>query len=178
MRRWLWALLPLAVAGGLIAFLALGFGHDPRYIPSPLIDKPAPKFALQTLADPARSLSSADLHGQVALVNVFASWCVACTDESASLAWLAGQGVRIYGLDYSDTRPAAKAWLARWGNPYRAVAFDPRGTAALDWGIYGVPETFALDRNGRIRHKFTGVITLEAAKSEVLPLLRKLESGS
>ncbi|MGH8426635.1 MAG: DsbE family thiol:disulfide interchange protein [Gammaproteobacteria bacterium] len=176
MRRMLWALVPLAVAGVLVAFLALGFGHDPRYIPSPLINKPAPEFSLPTLADPAKKIGTANLHGGVALVNVFASWCVSCTDESQTLAWLAKEGVTIYGLDYSDTRSAAHAWLERWGDPYRAVAFDPTGSTALDFGIYGVPETFVVDRNGRVRRKFTGVISLQDAETEVLPLVHKLET--
>ena len=176
MRRILWALIPLAVLGALIAVLAGGIGRDPSVIPSPLINKPVPDFSLPTLADPDKKVATADLHGKVVLVNVFASWCVSCTDESPTLAWLMKQGVTIYGLDYSDTRPAVHNWLERWGNPYRAIAFDAAGSVALDWGIYGVPETFVVDRNGRVRRKFTGVISLHDAETEVLPLVHKLET--
>jgi len=177
MRRWAWGLLPLAIVIALVAIFATRFGHDPRYIPSPLVNKPAPKFSLPTLDAPDRKIDNATFHGHVVLLNVFASWCVACTDESHSLDYLRRRGVKIYGLDFDDTRPAAKAWLQRWGNPYREVAFDRNGEQAANWGIWGVPETFVIDQKGRVVHKFTGVITRKIANRKVLPLVRRLEQG-
>lgn len=178
MRRWLWGLVPLGVAVALMVVFGLGFGRNPRAIPSPLIGKAVPKFALATLNDPDARMTPRELAGKTVLINVFASWCVACTDESPTLHWLADQGVAIYGLDYSDTRPQVRAWLAKWGDPYRKVLFDPNGKAGISFGIWGVPETFVVDANGRIRHKFVGIITMQAAKTRVLPLMKKLESQS
>ena len=177
MRRFLWALVPLVVLGVLVAMFAFGIGRDPYAIPSPLINKPFPAFSLSTLNNPDARINAAKLRGKVVLVNVFASWCTACADETEALSWLAGQGVVIYGLDYSDTRPGARAWLAHWGNPYHKVLFDPAGETGIALGIYGVPETFVVDRDGRIRHKYTGAISANVAKTAVLPLVRKLESG-
>ncbi len=174
-RWWLWGLIPLALFAVLIWALFGGLGRNPRFIPSPLVGKPAPAFSLPSLYHPDQRISNADIRGRVVLVNVFASWCVACTEEAPVLDYLHRNGVAIYGLDYSDTRSAAKAWLKRYGNPYRAIAFDPRGEQALNWGIWGVPETFVIDRNGIIVRKFTGIITLEMAKTRVLPLVHKLE---
>ncbi|MGH8273206.1 MAG: DsbE family thiol:disulfide interchange protein [Gammaproteobacteria bacterium] len=178
MRRWLWGLVPLAVAAVLVAVFAFGFGRNPKTIPSPLVGKAVPKFSLSTLNDPATRITPGKLRGHPVLINIFASWCVACTDESKTLRWLAGRGVTIYGLDYSDTRGQAHAWLRKWGNPYRKVLFDPTGEAGVAFGIYGVPETFVVDASGRIRRKFTGIIDMKAAKTQVLPLMRKLEAGS
>lgn len=177
MRRWLWALVPLGVTIALVAVFATRFGQDPRFIPSPLIDKPAPRFALPELYEPARQIDNADFKGRVVLFNVFASWCVSCADEAESLDYLHRHGVAIYGLDFNDTRTAAKEWLKRWGDPYDAVAFDHSGEEAANWGIWGVPETYVLDRAGRIVHKYTGVITPRVARVEVLPLVKHLEAG-
>jgi cytochrome c biogenesis protein CcmG/thiol:disulfide interchange protein DsbE len=178
MRRWLWGLVPLAVGIALIVVFGLGFGHNPQAIPSPLVGKAVPRFSLTTLNDPAARITPQKLQGKPVLINIFASWCVACTDEAKTLHWLAGQGVTIVGLDYSDTRKQARAWLSKWGDPYRKVLFDPSGKAGIAFGIYGVPESFVVDAKGRIRRKFTGIITLDAAKKTVLPLFRKLEAGS
>lgn len=177
MRRWIWALLPLAVVVALVVVFATRFGSNPRFIPSPLVGKPAPQFSLPALDSPERQISNATFAGRVVLFNVFASWCVSCTDEAASLDYLHSHGVAIYGLDLNDTRPAARAWLRHWGNPYVAVAFDQNGEQAANWGIWGVPETYVLDRHGRIVKKFTGVITREAAEKEVLPLVKRLQAG-
>ncbi|MDN5873846.1 MAG: DsbE family thiol:disulfide interchange protein [Sinobacteraceae bacterium] len=174
----LWSVVPLVVLGVLVAVFALGINRDPRAIPSPLIGQPVPEFSLSLLNAPDKLMSPAQLPQKVLLINVFASWCASCTVESKALDWLAQQGVLIYGLDYSDTRDRARAWLADWGNPYHQVFFDPLGEAAVAFGIYGVPETFVVDAKGRIRHKITGAISLEAAKKKVLPRLRKLESES
>lgn len=175
MKRWIWGLLPLAIMVALVVVFATRFGHDPRYIPSPLIGKPAPQFSLERLYAPQRRVSNATFANKVVLFNVFASWCVACTDESKALDYLKRHHVVIYGLDYDDTRPRAKDWLNRWGNPYQQVAFDHAGIAAADWGIWGVPETFVIDRHGQVVHKFTGVISMSIAKTEVLPMVRQLE---
>ena len=175
MRRWIWGLLPLAIVVVLIVVFATRFGHDPRFIPSPLVHKPAPQFSLPELYQPQRKIDNATFRGKVVLFNVFASWCVSCTDEAPVLDYLRRQGVRIYGLDFTDTRDAAKAWLKHWGDPYRAVAFDHNGEEGANWGIWGVPETYVIDRQGRIAHKFTGVITPRIAKDKVLPLVKRLE---
>jgi len=177
MRRWLWAGIPLAILVALVVVFATRFGHDPRYIPSPLVNKPAPDFSLPSLDAPERKIDNQTFKGKVVLLNVFASWCVACTDEAPALDFLDRKGVAIYGLDFNDTRPAAKAWLSRWGDPYQAVAFDRNGDQAANWGIWGVPETFVIDSQGRVAHKFTGVITPEMARNQVLPLVRRLERG-
>ena len=174
MRRWLWGLLPLAVVVALIAVFATRFGHDPRYIPSPLVHKPAPQFSLPELYRPEHRIDNATFKGKVVLFNVFASWCVSCTDEASVLDYLRRQGVPIYGLDFTDTRDAAKAWLKHWGDPYAAVAFDHDGEEGANWGIWGVPETYVIDRQGRIVHKFTGVITRQIADNQLLPLVRRL----
>lgn len=176
MRRLVWSLVALGVVAAVIVVFALGFGHNPRAIPSPLIGQQMPSFTLTTLDDAHKKISSSDLRGKVFLINIFASWCVACTEEGHNLDWLAHQGVTIYGVDYSDTRPQARAWLVKWGNPYRQVLFDPQGTAAVDWGIWGVPETFVIDRSGKIRRKFTGIISMKMARTQVLPLVKRLEA--
>lgn len=175
MRRWLWGGLPLAIVVALIIVFATRFGHDPRFIPSPLVHKPAPAFSLPSLDHPQQRIDNATFKGRVVLLNFFASWCVACTDESSSLDYLRRRGVVIYGLDFDDTRPAAKQWLQHWGNPYRDVAFDHGGEQAANWGIWGVPETFVINRKGRVVHKFTGVITRSIADNRVLPLIKRLE---
>jgi|SRR5690625_793754 len=179
-RKLLWALIPLLILGVLVGIFSyrIGSGHNPRAIPSPLIGKAVPPFSLSTLNNPDKTFTQKNLPDKVVLINVFASWCASCTVESKSLDWLARQGVTIYGLDYSDTRSRARGWLRDWGNPYHKVLFDPQGKAAVAFGIYGVPETFVVDASGKIRHKFTGAIGLEAAKNRVLPLLHKLEAGS
>jgi cytochrome c biogenesis protein CcmG/thiol:disulfide interchange protein DsbE len=179
-RKLLWSIIPLVVLGVLVGIFSyrIGSGHDPRAIPSPLIGQAVPPFSLGTLDNPDKIFTRENLPDKIVLINVFASWCASCTVESKSLDWLAGQGVTIYGLDYSDTRARARDWLKDWGNPYRKVLFDPQGKAAVAFGVYGVPETFVVDAKGTIRHKFTGAIGLEAAKTRVLPLLKKLESKS
>lgn len=175
MRKWIWALVPLAVLGALTGVMVTRFGHNPRFIPSPLVGKAAPQFSLPRLYQPDQRIGTKEFRNKVVLFNVFASWCVACTDESPGLDYLHRQGILIYGLDYSDTRPAAKAWLSRWGDPYEAVAFDANGEEGANWGIWGVPETYVLNRQGLVVRKFTGPITPQVAREEVIPLVRKLE---
>jgi cytochrome c biogenesis protein CcmG/thiol:disulfide interchange protein DsbE len=173
--RWRY-LLPLLIVALLFALLAVGLTLDPRNVPSPLIGKPAPAFTLPRLSDPQQTVSAADWRGEACLVNVWASWCASCRDEHPLLLELARQGeVPIYGLNYKDQWDEALAWLARFGNPYRDSAFDAQGRAGLDWGVYGVPETFVLDKQGRIRHKHIGAITRQDLEQTLLPLVRQLQ---
>jgi cytochrome c biogenesis protein CcmG/thiol:disulfide interchange protein DsbE len=173
MRR---ALLPLAIFLILAGFLAIGLNRDPREVPSPLVDKPAPMFSLPQLADTAAKLSPADLRGKVWLFNVWASWCVACRIEHPLLVDLARQGtVPLIGLNYKDQRADALAWLKQHGDPYKLSVADTEGLVGIDYGVYGVPETFVIDKYGVIRHKHIGPVTPEALRDEILPLVAKLE---
>jgi len=170
-------LVPLAIFVVLVVVLAIGLKLDPRYVPSPLIDKPAPEFTLHELADPTRAMTKADLLGRPLLLNVWASWCSACRVEHPLLVELAqAQGVEIVGLNYKDTREEASAWLERHGDPYRRSIFDPEGKLGLDLGVYGVPETFVLDAQGVIRFKQVGPLTQEAWTGDIAPLLAKLRT--
>jgi cytochrome c biogenesis protein CcmG/thiol:disulfide interchange protein DsbE len=172
-------LIPLAVFAVMVIFLGIGLTLNPREVPSPFIGKPAPAFALPQVADAGKTLGTDDLKGQVSLVNVWASWCISCREEHPVLLQLAKQNiVPIYGLNYKDERDNAQAWLQRFGDPYTASAFDPEGKTGIDWGVYGVPETFVVDRDGIIRHKQTGPITPEILENKLLPLIRQLQSKS
>jgi cytochrome c biogenesis protein CcmG/thiol:disulfide interchange protein DsbE len=166
--------VPLAIFIVLVVVLAVGLKLDPRYVPSPLIDKPAPDFALTRLADPQAAIARRDLLGRPLLLNVWASWCSACRVEHPLLVELARQGVEIVGLNYKDTREEAAAWLRAHGDPYRDSIFDPQGALGLDLGVYGVPETFVLDAAGVIRYKQVGPLTPEVWREEVEPLLARL----
>lgn len=169
-------LLPLAAFGIMVAFFAVGLALNPRLVPSPLIEKPAPEFRLPELHDSNRIVSLANFEGRVSLLNVWASWCVACRQEHPLLMGLsAGKSVPIYGLNYKDERSDAIEWLAKLGNPYRAIAADRDGRVGIDWGVYGVPETFVIDRKGVIRYKHIGPLDLDALRDTVLPLVRKLQ---
>ena len=169
--------LPLAVFVILVILLGIGLKLDPGLVPSPLIDKPLLAFSLPTVHDRDVMLTSTDLQGQVVLLNIWASWCVACRTEHPLLVDLMKQGrVNIYGLNYKDERQNALEWLARLGDPYRASAFDQDGRLGIDLGVYGVPETFVLDRRGIIRYKHIGPITPQILKDKLLPLIHKLES--
>ena len=174
MKRYLLPLLAFVV---LLGFLAVGLQRDPRQVPSPLIDKPAPAFSLARLDAPAKMLSAQDLRGKVWLLNVWASWCVACRQEHPLLVELGKSGaVTLYGLNYKDKRADALAWLAEFGNPYIASLSDTEGLVGIDYGVYGVPETFVIDKNGVIRHKVIGPLTPEALRDTVLPLVKKLDA--
>jgi cytochrome c biogenesis protein CcmG/thiol:disulfide interchange protein DsbE len=176
MKR-LWFLIPLGAFLALAIVLAVGLKLDPREVPSPLIDKPAPKFALARLDDAGKTVRLDDLKGKVFILNVWASWCVACREEHPVLLDFAKKRVvPVYGLNYKDTRPEASAWLARFGNPYDASFFDEDGRVGLDFGVYGVPETFIVDGNGVIRMKHIGPITPEVLANKIEPLLKKLDA--
>ena len=169
-------LIPLGLFVLLTVFLAIGLTRDPREVPSPLIDKPAPAFTLIELHEPAKSLSAADLKGQVWLLNVWASWCVSCREEHPLLVELGKANVvPIYGLNYKDKTEPAKAWLTEMGNPYKASLVDADGRVGIDYGVYGVPETFVIDRDGIVRYKQIGPVTPQALKEKILPLVRKLQ---
>lgn len=169
------ALIPLLIFLIMVIFLWIGLSRDPREIPSPLIGKPAPAFELPSLQGSGEPTGPARFQGRVFLVNVFASWCASCRDEHPVLnALKTSQSLPILGLNYKDQPDAAAQWLARHGNPYEAVALDTLGRAAIDWGVYGVPETFVVDQKGLIRLKHTGPVTAEVLEREILPLVRQL----
>ncbi len=171
-------LLPLVLFLVLVGFLAVGLKLDPREVPSPLVGKAAPAFSLPTLSDPERMLAPHELRGQVWLLNVWASWCVACRQEHPLLVDLAKQGsVAIYGLNYKDKRTDALAWLARFGDPYKLSLADTAGLVGIDYGVYGVPETFVIDQAGVIRHKHIGPVTEAVLRETILPLVEKLKKG-
>lgn len=173
MKRHLW---PLAIFLVLVGFLGVGLGLKPRDVPSPLVNRPMPSFSLPTLEQPERSLGPQDLRGQVYLINVWASWCTACQAEHPLLVDLARAGVvPIYGLNYKDGREDALRWLGQHGNPYKQSISDTAGLVGLDLGVYGVPETYVVDRDGVIRHKHTGALTMDVVRETLLPLLGQLD---
>jgi cytochrome c biogenesis protein CcmG/thiol:disulfide interchange protein DsbE len=168
-------LLPLVLFIGLVAFLLIGLRRDPHEIPSPLINKPAPAFQLKQLQDPTKTFSAAEMQGKVWLLNFWGTWCVACRDEHPLLVqYSKTAAVPIYGVDYKDERATALQLLEEEGNPYTLTASDPDGRLSIDYGVYGAPETFLIDRNGVIRYKQIGPITEEAWQKEILPRVKQL----
>lgn len=188
-------LIPLGIFLVLVVFLAIGLNRDPHEVPSPLVGKPAPEFRLVTLADPAKEFSPADMRGQVWLLNVWASWCVSCRAEHPLLVAFAKDGqLPVVGLNYKEvrgdggidakklapeqelslTRQRAGAWLAQHGNPYQLSVLDMDGRVGIDYGVYGVPETYLIDKKGVIRFKQIGPITPEALSQKILPLAKQL----
>ena len=168
--------LPLGIFLVLSVFLAVGLKLDPREVPSPLIDKPAPPFRLALLQDPDKTLTPGDLKGKVWILNVWASWCVPCLQEHPLLVELSRQNlVPIYGLNYKDGRDNALAWLNKHGNPYTLSAMDADGRVGIDYGVYGVPETYVIDKDGVIRFKQIGPVTPKVLEQKILPLVRKLQ---
>lgn len=170
-------LLPLFLFIILSVFLAIGLKLNPKEIPSPLIDKPAPAFSLPILASPEKILKNTDLQGKVWLLNVWASWCVSCREEHPVLLQLAKMNlVTLAGLNYKDERPAATQWLERHGNPYTLSIMDADGRTGIDYGVYGVPETFVIDKHGLIRYKHTGPVSAEDLQRVFLPLIQQLQA--
>jgi len=168
-------LIPAVLFLVLAAFLLAGLGKDPREIPSPLVGKPAPAFELPVLQQPQQSFAPAQLQGQVWLLNVWASWCVPCLVEHPLLVQLARDGVLpIVGFNYKDKPEDATAWLAKHGDPYTTTVADRDGRASLDYGVYGVPETFLVDRSGTIRFKHVGPLTPDVLNGRLLPMVREL----
>lgn len=180
-------LIPLGLFVGLAALLWQPLGQPPSALPSPLVNRPVPAFTLATLpADPAaadaskasRPFSPAQLQGRVWMLNVWASWCAACRDEHPLLVELSKtRQVPIVGLNYQDDPQRGRAWLAQHGNPYQVTAQDGDGRAGMELGVYGVPETFIIDKQGRIRLRHAGPITPQVLEQSLLPLLAELEKG-
>ena len=170
-------ILPLAVFVLMAGLLAYGLSLDPKIVPSPLIGKPAPAFSLAMLDDPSRRLSPADLAGQVWVLNVWASWCVSCRAEHEVITALAGKNlVTVVGLNYKDEPADAREWLQKLGNPYATSVIDQDGRVGIDWGVYGVPETFVIDAAGMIRYKHIGPVTHESLQQKIMPVIRELLS--
>ncbi len=167
--------VPIVVFLGIAVFLGIGLSLNPREIPSPLIGKPVPDFKLPPVQGRTLGLSTEDLKGEVSLVNVFASWCVACREEHPLLMRLSQQGiVPIHGLNYKDAPKDAADWLDRLGDPYTRTGADINGRVGIDWGVYGVPETFVVDRNGRIVYKHIGPISPRDWEEKMTPLVEQL----
>ncbi len=177
MRRLL-LLVPVVAFVALAGVFVTGFDgrREPGIIPSTLLDNPAPEFALAALEGQEELLgfSTADLAGQVTMVNIFASWCIPCLAEHPQISRLAEDGVTIFGINYRDKDPNAVRWLAKNGNPYTRVGADRDGRAGLEWGVNGVPETFILDITGRIRAKYSGPLTPALIEQDILPILAEL----
>ncbi|RFO95372.1 DsbE family thiol:disulfide interchange protein [Rhodoferax lacus] len=174
--KYLKFLLPLAIFLGLVGFLMKGLSLDPREVPSPLINKPAPAFALDQLDKPGAVIKRDDMLGKVWLLNVFASWCVACREEHPLLVEFSRMKLLpIYGLNYKDERMAGMKWLSTFGNPYEASLYDRDGRVGIDFGVYGVPESFLIDAKGVIRYKQIGPFTPEAIETKLIPLVKQLQ---
>lgn len=178
MRRLIF-LLPLLLFVGVGVAFFLGFERDPRDIPSALIDKPVPDFALPALPGHKEGVSSAMLKGDVTLVNVFASWCIPCKAEHPVITRLSKElGVTVRGINYKDKTEDALGWLQRNGDPYASVGADLDGRVSIDWGVYGVPETYLVDRQGRIRFKQVGPLTPQVVDEQILPMIKHLRAAS
>ena len=170
-------LLPLIIFLVMVGFLAVGLHLDPREVPSPLVGKPAPAFDLPLLDQPEKTFSPKQMLGQVWLLNVWASWCVACREEHPLLVALSkAKLVPIYGMDYKDTRAEAQQWLNEGGNPYAANAMDIDGRVGIDYGVYGVPETYVIDKAGVIAYKQIGPITEQVLRNKIMPLVERLQA--
>lgn len=177
MKTWR-LIVPLVVFAVLLGFLWVGLSLDPREVPSPLIGKPAPTFSLTTLHDPSKRLSGDDFKGQVWLLNVWASWCTSCRVEHPLLMQLSKANVvPVVGLNYKDKADDGRAWLVENGNPYRVSIVDGDGRVGIDFGVYGVPETFVVDKQGIIRYKQIGPVTADALERKILPLVRELQKS-
>jgi cytochrome c biogenesis protein CcmG, thiol:disulfide interchange protein DsbE len=167
--------IPLVLFILLVAFLAIGLRKDPHEVPSPLINKAAPAFQLSQLRDPALKFSAQDMRGKVWLLNVWASWCVTCRDEHPLLLQYARSGaLPIYGLNYKDNREDALSWLGELGDPYVLSTSDTDGRVGIDYGVYGAPETYLIDRDGIIRFKQIGPVTPDIWQEKILPLANQL----
>lgn len=169
-------LLPFGIFLVLAVFLAVGLNLNPREVPSPLIDKPAPAFQLPQLHDTGRTLAAQDMKGKVWVFNVWASWCAACVEEHPLLVELSKRNlVPIVGLNYKDNRADALQWLQRRGDPYTLSAQDADGRVGIDYGVYGVPETYVIDKEGIIRFKRIGPVTPKVLDEQILPLVKRLQ---
>lgn len=170
-------LWPLAIFVVIGVLLGIGLTLSPREIPSPLLDRPVPQFELAPVKGRTLGLSSGALRGEVSIVNVFASWCTACRDEHPLWMQLSAERVvPVHGLNYKDRPDDAARWLAQLGDPYERTGADVDGRVGIDWGVYGVPETFIVDKRGVIRDKIIGAITPMIVDERLLPLVRRLQS--
>lgn len=169
-------LIPLIAISALLGLLFIGLGMNSRDLPSPLVGKPAPAFELEALEDAEHILTEQDFIGEVALVNVWATWCSTCRAEKPLLMELAAGGIPIHAFNYRDERDAALRYLSVSDNPYQVIAYDPRGDAGIDWGVYATPETYVLDAEGVIRYKRIGPLNRQLLLDEVLPLIEKLRA--
>ena len=169
--------LPLGIFVLMVGLLGYGLRLDPKVVPSPLIDKAAPAFSLAMLEDPSRQLSTADMRGQVWILNVWASWCVSCRAEHEVITKLANRNlVTVVGLNYKDKSDDAARWLQQFGNPYATSVIDSDGRVGIDWGVYGVPETFVIGADGLIKYKHIGPVTHESLEQKIMPVIRELLS--
>ena len=170
-------LIPVALFIAIGIALGRGLFLNPTYIPSPLIGKPMPQFSLPFAANSKAVLDNADLKGHVTLLNIFASWCVSCKQEMPNLMRLrALHLVRLVGVDYKDTPSGLRHYLSAFGDPYSTIVTDARGMTAINWGIYGVPETFVVDKQGVVAYKFVGPISYRKLKAKVIPLIKRLSA--
>lgn len=166
-------ILPFIAFASLVALLFFSLGRDPNHIDSPLLDQPAPDFSTPALLDPTVRVTNQSRLGEVWLLNVWASWCPACRAEHPRLQQLQQQNlIDLVGLNYKDEARDARRWLADYGNPYTQIAVDPMGQIGIEYGVYGVPETFLIDKNGLIRFKHTGEITTRGLNNRLIPLIK------
>lgn len=172
-------LLPVGLFAALVGFLYWGLGRDKETLPSPLIGKTAPIFELTRLEDPTKTFSNSELAGKPYVLNVWGTWCVGCRQEHGALLEIARRGeVPIVGLNWNDDREQALSWLQQLGNPYAVSAFDGEGRVAIDWGVYGAPETFLIDANGKVIKKHIAPITVQVWEQEFVPLLPQAKAVS
>jgi cytochrome c biogenesis protein CcmG/thiol:disulfide interchange protein DsbE len=170
-RAW----LPVGIFAALVVLLGVGLTLNPREVPSPLVGKPAPDFELPLLNDPQKSFTPKEMTGKVWMFNVWASWCVSCRAEHSVLTEFARSGlIPVVGLDYKDKREDAFQYLSKLGNPYQLIAYDPQGRVGIDYGVYGTPETYLIDKQGVIRYKQIGPLTPDIIKKKVIPLVHEL----
>ena len=171
--------VPITLFAALIAVFFIGLGRDVQTIPSPLIGKPAPVFELPRVEDPAQTVGTKDFAGKPYLLNVWATWCVGCRQEHEVLLEISRRGeIPIVGLNWKDQRELAQQWLNQLGNPYVANAFDNEGRVAIDWGVYGAPETFLIDASGQVAHKLVGPMSIQIWEKEFAPLLARSAGAS
>lgn len=170
--------MPIGVFGLLVAVFVVGLGKDPTLVPSPLVGKPAPDFTLPRLDDPSQTLSRSDLIGKTSLVNVWGTWCSGCRQEHDTLVALARDGgIPIYGINWKDDQQLARQWLTSLGNPYAAVGVDQDGRVAIDWGVYGAPETFLIGPDGTVLYKHIAPMTQDVWQEQFLPRIAAAGAG-
>jgi cytochrome c biogenesis protein CcmG/thiol:disulfide interchange protein DsbE len=169
-------LIPLVIFALLIAVFVVGLGRDPSQLPSPLLEKPSPQFDLPSLLEPEQRVTSQDYRGEVALINVWATWCAGCRQEHNFLLQLAKADVLpIYGLNWRDNGPEARRWIQQLGDPYVATAYDQDGRVGIDWGVYGAPETFLIAADGTVLYKQLGPLSWGLWEENFVPLLNAQE---